>query len=521
MNAREAARFTKYRPAPGAPTAIPSQPESGDASRRMTAVAIDRPAARPSSPALEALRDERARFLVLWVIPIMVGALVSFAPPVLGDGDTFWHIAAGRWMLAHGAAPATDPFSFTFVGRPWVAHEWLSEVAMAGAWLAAGWSGVMLLAGLTAAALAALMGGWLLRWLSPLSTLAALALGFACIAPGVLARPHFLALPLLALWTIALMDARANDKAPSPALALVVALWANLHSSFLLAFLIAGGFALETLLDLRAWRWRVIAGWAAFLALSALAALATPHGLEGVTFPLKMLTMKAMDVVVEWQPPDFMKPSPLEVALLAGVLVAFWRGVRLTAARTLILLGLLHMSLQHVRHEMLLGVVAPLILAEPLGRALGRTEAKEVTWGMPAPQTALGAFLIAAVVIGRLATPLARVDGPTSPVSALASVAPALRAQPVLNDYDFGGYLIFQGVRPYIDGRTDMYDAFVADDDLIQRGDHAALDRAIARYKIRWAIIRPTRPLAAALAHTPGWKRTYADKYAVVLVKTS
>ena len=486
----------------------------------MTAVAIERPSASQPATSLAALRDVRARFLVLWVVPIAIGAAVSFAPQVLGDGDTFWHIAAGRWMIAHGAVPTTDPFSFTFVGRPWVAHEWLSEVALGAAWLAAGWSGVMLLTGLAAAALAALMGGWLLRWLSPLSAIAALALGAACVAPGVLARPHFLALPLLALWTIGLLDARARCKAPPLALALVVALWANLHSSFLIAFPIAGAFALEALLDVRAWRWRTFAGWAGFLALSALATLATPHGLEGVTFPLRLVNMKALGSIAEWAPPDFMKPSTLELALLAGLLVAFWRGVKLPAVRVLILLGLLHMSLQHVRHEMLLGIVGPLILAEPLGRALGRVAPAAASWRMPAAQSALGAFLVAAVLAVRLATPLARVDGPTAPVTALAHVPAALRAQPVLNDYDFGGYLIFQGVRPYIDGRTDMYDAFVADDDQIQAGNQAAMDRAIARYGICWAIVRPDRPLVAALARTPGWKRTYADKYAVVLVKS-
>ena len=485
----------------------------------MTAIALDRPRTRQPASSLQALRDMRARFLMIWVIPIVITALVSFAPQVLNDGDSFWHIAAGRWMIDHRAVPMTDPFSYTFAGRPWVAHEWLSEVALAAAYLAAGWSGVMLLTGVTAGALTALMGGWLLRWLSPLSALLALTLGLACVAPGALARPHFFALPLLALWTIALMQARENGKAPPLSLALVVALWANLHSSFLIAFLIAGAFALEAMLDLRAWRPRAIAGWAAFLALSALAALATPHGLEGVAFPLRMLGMKALGHIAEWRAPDFMKLSTLEIALLAGLFVAFSRGVKLTAMRVLILLGLLHMSLQHVRHEMLLGIVGALILAEPLGRALGRTEPREASWRMPAPQTALGAFLIAAVLVGRLAAPLTRVDSPTAPVSALSHVPPALRAQPVLNDYNFGGYLIFQGVRPYIDGRTDMYDAFVADDDQIQAGDPSATERAIARYKIRWAIIRPDRPLAALLARTPGWRRTYADKYAVVLAK--
>jgi hypothetical protein len=487
----------------------------------MTAITLDRPTTAAPGAALAALRDVRGRFLVLWVIPIVVGAAVSFAPPVLGDGDTFWHIAAGRWMIDHGAVPTTDPFSFTFVGRPWVAHEWLSEVALAAAWLAAGWSGVMLLTGAAAGALAALMGGWLLRWLAPLSAIAALALGLACVAPGALARPHFLALPLLALWTIGLMDARAKGKAPPLALALVVALWANLHSSFLIAFPIAGAFALEALLDMRAWRLRAFGGWAAFLGLSALAALATPHGVEGVAFPIRLLSMKSLNSIAEWAPPDFMKPSTLELAVLAGLLVAFWRGVKLPAVRVLILLGLLHMSLQHVRHEMLLGIVGPLILAEPLGRALGRAAPEKASWGMPRPQSALGAFLIVALIVVRLTTPLVRVDAPTAPVTALAHVPAALRAEPVLNDYDFGGYLIFQGVRPYIDGRTDLYDAFVADDDQIQAGAQAAMDRAIARYGIRWAILRPDRPLVAALARTPGWKRTYADKYAVVLEKDS
>jgi len=113
-----------------------------------------------------------------------------------------------------------------------------------------------------------------------------------------------------------------------------------------------------------------------------------------------------------------------------------------------------------------------------------------------------------------------RIDGPTAPITALAHVPTDLRRAPVLNDYDFGGYLIFAGVRPYIDGRADMYgDAFVANDDLIQRGDAGAAAAAIARYDIRWALVRPDRPLVGVLERTPGWKTTYKDQYAVLLVR--
>jgi hypothetical protein len=470
--------------------------------------------------ALQTLRDQRARFAVLWVISILLGAAVSFAPQILGDADTFWHIAAGRWIIAHGAVPATDPFSFTFVGRPWVAHEWLSEVFMAGAFLAAGWSGVMLLTALAAGTFVVLMGGWALRWLSMLSTSLVLALGVTCVAPGMLARPHLLVLPLVVFWTIGLLRAREEGRAPPLWLPLAMALWANMHSSFLVGLALAGAFALETALNFKAWRRRTLIGWATFLALSLVASLATPHGIDGFIFPLRVMNMKTLPMIVEWQGPDFMKLPPLEIVLLGGLFVAFWRGVRLTAVRTLILLGLVHMSLQHMRQEVLVGVIAPLILAEPLGRALGAATATPVGWRLPWPQTALGAALIAAAVLGRLLDPAVRVDGPTAPITALAHAPAALRRQPVLNDYDFGGYLIFEGVRPYIDGRADMYgDAFVAEDDLIQRGGEAAITGALTHYAIRWSILRPDRPLVGVLDRTPGWKRLYADKFAVVQAK--
>ncbi|MFI4935420.1 MAG: hypothetical protein ACHP7N_12420, partial [Caulobacterales bacterium] len=203
-----------------------------------------------------------AQFLLIAVIPLAILAAVSFAPPVLNDGDTFWHLAAGRWMIEHRQIPLTDPFSYTFAGRPWVAHEWLSEVIMAAAFALAGWSGVMLLTGLCMGAAALMMVRWLRRWLAPLSTIATLLVGLACVGPSLLARPHIIALPLLTFWTIALLDARRRGEAPSLWLLPLMALWANLHSSFIVGIGLVAVLGLETALDFKAWRWRVILGWA-------------------------------------------------------------------------------------------------------------------------------------------------------------------------------------------------------------------------------------------------------------------
>jgi hypothetical protein len=124
-----------------------------------------------------------------------------------------------------------------------------------------------------------------------------------------------------------------------------------------------------------------------------------------------------------------------------------------------------------------------------------------------------------ALTIGavRLAAPEKRTDFTTTPVTALAHVPPALWIKPVFNDYSFGGWLIFNGVRPFIDGRSDMY----GDDHLklyldVDGADPAAVDKAFRRYGIAWTILLPSSALAKRLDTTPGWRRLYADKWAVV-----
>ena len=95
-------------------------------------------------------------------------AATAFAPQVLNDGDTFLHIAAGARMLDTQAVLFRDPFSYTFAGAPWEAHEWLAEIAMALAYRAGAWSGLLVLFGAAAAATAFVLSRTLGRWLAPI-----------------------------------------------------------------------------------------------------------------------------------------------------------------------------------------------------------------------------------------------------------------------------------------------------------------------------------------------------------------
>src|ERR1700746_3813954 len=123
---------------------------------------VDPPSLSPTQPIASGARDRFlpcfrpsnrvagiGRLVPSW--PLIVGLAVflrALAQPMalLNDPDTYLHIAAGRWMLAHAALPVHDPFSHSLAGADWVPHEWLAEIVLAAAYDTAGWSGLVLLA---------------------------------------------------------------------------------------------------------------------------------------------------------------------------------------------------------------------------------------------------------------------------------------------------------------------------------------------------------------------------------------
>ena len=54
---------------------------------------------------------------------------------LLNDGDTYWHIRAGEWMIAHGAVlRSRRVLLLPSAGAPWHTQEWLAEILMALGW---------------------------------------------------------------------------------------------------------------------------------------------------------------------------------------------------------------------------------------------------------------------------------------------------------------------------------------------------------------------------------------------------
>ncbi|MFC7537926.1 hypothetical protein ACFQPG_11210 [Sphingomonas sp. GCM10030256] len=441
---------------------------------------------------------------------LAAAAFLAFTPALLDDGDSSWHLATGQWILRHGAIPAADPFSFTARGQPWHAHEWLSEVAMAAAFALRGWSGVALLAAAAIAGTLLLLGREFLRRLPPLAALLALGLVAAALQSTALARPHALAWPLLAGWTLLLLHARERRRSPPLWATPLMILWANMHASYIVALGLVAVFALEALIE-QAKRKAVVTGWAAFGLAALLCALLTPFRLQGFLYPFQVSGMDALALISEWAPSRW--PDDALFFGAAGALAAMaglrWREVG--AVRLMLLAGLLGMAVTHSRHQPLLLIVGSLAVVQRAGRRQADRS------GLPVSLLLAGAAALAAA---RLTVPLERGDRPNYPATALRQLPLALRTQPVFNSYSYGGPLILHGVAPFIDGRADMYgDGLTFRYQRIAAGDMAAFRQASARWDLRWTLLNRSEPLAGKLDQEPGWQRIHADRHAVIHVR--
>jgi hypothetical protein len=437
-------------------------------------------------------------------------ALAAFSPAILNDGDTLWHIRAGQWMLAHHRVLRADIFSYTVAGRPWHTQEWLAEVAMALAYRA-GWAGIHLLFAACAALTAGVVACFVRARAAPVPALLVTVLGLACVTGSLLARPHMLALPLLAVWTAGLVAARERDGAPRWWLILVMPLWANLHGSFAFGLALAGAFAVEAVWETPA-KMKALLAWGVFVIAAAASALLTPFGVAGLLFPLKLSAMQGLAHIGEWQASDLSRLSPFLVALLALIGAGLMGKLRLGLPRLLILLALIWLALAHARHQMLLGVCAPMLLAPALALPAPARDDQD------APLSALlAALLIAICAVARLMLPATAPQG--TPAAALAHVPRFVRETPVLNDYSYGGMLIWNGVKVFIDSRADLYgDLALRDYAAITAPDQDALAAALTYYHVRWTIFPANAPVVKLLDAMPGWHRWYQDKVAVVHV---
>jgi hypothetical protein len=459
---------------------------------------------------------------VLLVPMIVIFVMTVFSGALAVDGDPFFHIAAGQWMIDNGQFIRSDFYSHTMTGEPLHPHEWLFQVIMAAVYGPTGWAGMHLLLGFAFAATTFILARALLRYLDPVPALYVLIFAVIVLKGWVTLRPHIAAMPILALFTDELLLARRDNRLPRLWLvAALMVIWVNLHGSFLFGIALMGPFAVEAVLEAKN-KARVATQWGVSILVVTVAALVNPSGIDGLLFPLLFSFSGANTHFPDWAPLVLAEDVPSEAAFLAGLAAILLLGVRLPPIRLLVLIGMLHITLEHRRFVAVLAIVGALLLAEPLAQAIAKRGWSAQPAQKYSPHVAFGVarFVCLAIAIITLLRPFTLQESSLAPITALSRVSKGIASRPVFNELTMGGYLIFTGHRIFVDGRADVYGAdFLTNYDKIIGQDREALESTFAKYNVAWTILPPSSGAVAILDQLPDWCRFYADDMAVVHVK--
>jgi hypothetical protein len=170
---------------------------------------------------------------VLWVVPFL-----CLFP--LRNNDLWWHLAAGREMVAQRAFLHSDPFSFTGFMGSWVDNAWLSQLVFFAMFQLAGAFGLVLLRAAIYLAIALALRSFVRAARQPEAFLPALVAWIALSFGWWELRPSsFTALALiLLLGLLATIRRRGRGFACLPGLFLV---WASIHPGFVFGLSILVG----------------------------------------------------------------------------------------------------------------------------------------------------------------------------------------------------------------------------------------------------------------------------------------
>lgn len=243
--------------------------------------------------------------------------LIKVVSGQFNDPDFYWHLKTGEYIVAHGALPQGDVFSYTHLGRPWILDSWLSEVLI---YLVHEWGGELGIKVFVALVLTVcvwlcyaicekILGGDQAKALM-------VALLFCSVLIGSAPRPQLFTFLFFALFLHILLSFKYfGETRRLWAIPLVMVFWANLHGGFFI------GLALLWLFILGEWVTTHLAGDAdplkrrrlMQLTLTGLAAvlatLANPEFFRYWLYPFQALSLEAnQGIIEEWRSPDFHEP---------------------------------------------------------------------------------------------------------------------------------------------------------------------------------------------------------------------
>jgi hypothetical protein len=331
-----------------------------------------------------------------------------------------------------------------------------------------------------------------------------------------------------------LVHAVENRTTPNILLLPVMTLWANVHGSFTFGLAIGAVLAAEAIWESRHdQRYRTALHWTLFLGAALCFACITPYGYRPLLMTFNVFVgNEALRFVQEWQPVAFKLMGINEWIIFALLFSALYYGAKLPLWRLILTLALLCLMLSHVRFAALFAITTPLLLASSLVAQFPFLRLTEQIKNEPQTFEIMSRFsrrliVPASILIAGGVTAFGTYGPPMIPA---ANITPNRAVDyihqqhlfgNVYNTPDFGGYLIFMGIKTFVDARNDQ---------LFGGGFFTQLVNVIERHprmfptylndhRVDIALVRPDTTEARELERSSNWVKVYSDEVSELLTK--
>lgn len=488
--------------------------------------ALDSPPFRglPAAKSPNLRSEQIAQALAITVLYI-APAFLCLRSASVGDLDIWWHLRTGQWIALHHAIPRVDLFSSATVGKSWEAYSWLFSLLNFQLFQSLGLAGIVVFTiGMVLAITVALHH--LIRRLQQDFSISLVLTAVICITMSDLYSPRpWLFTILFSVFELdILMHVRKTGRLRELLwLPAIFALWANLHIQFVDGLIILAIALTESLSTIRRAdtvpRIRLRPLGLTFV-VCLLATLFNPYGWHIYKTAHDLVVQPgAFSLIAELQAMPFRDISDFSVLFLAFACVAaLARSRQLLVFETLLFLFAAIVSFRSQRDLWVMAIMAAAILASIIP---GRKTPQRV------PPFSSLLFAAAAIVVlvlssfvlhvnnARLSTQLSK----EFPVRTVAVAKARAYPGPVYNNYNWGGYLIWELRLPVsIDGRAGLHG-----------------DERLHRSQVTWTgepgwatdpqlisagmVIAPVKaPLTQLLRMDPDFRLTYEDQVAALFI---
>lgn len=402
---------------------------------------------------------------------LLIAVLIMTTNYTISDGDTFFHIKVGEYISKYGF-PSRDPFSMHDLN--YTPHEWLSDFIFHKIYSSFGFLGLSVFLCIMMCVLILVLYKTN-NLLNSNSSHLSFILTFGSIYvlnlfKFIVVRPHIFSFIIFVL-EIYLIEAYIKSKrklfwALIPILSLILA---NLHIGTLpMFFILFLPYLADNIIKLEKGKLNSQGNKSDFkllfltFLLSITSAFINPYGLKKI-FYFTILFDSNTQTVYEWQSPSFKGAQGILIfsTFIIGLMIMIFSKSKISLKNILMYFGLMFMSLYSIRYYSYFMLLTGPILGNILSNnstiksyELPIAKLKNNTLSIIVPIA-----LVLFSLIFKFTYNFKALNLDKFPVDSVRYLKENTDYQNIriFNDYTYGGYILLNDVKVFIDSRQDLY----------------------------------------------------------------